>query len=136
MMLMNVDSGPVGPLVSTLANWASHFRGPNLQFPRQIGPLANWVPANRAPGKLVAGQLDPCGLVCPKMKVQISNLQDVFFSLVPPLKVPSTKKVILARLGVSRPIYVNVDSPTLGFLYFNFLGGYQLKKIPCMLYFA
>ena len=36
---------------------------------------------------------------------------------------------ILARLGVtSRPIYVNVDSPNLGFPYFNFLGGYQLKK--------
>ena len=26
---------------------------------------------------------------------------------------------------VSRPIYVNVDSPNLGFPYFNFLGGYQ-----------
>ena len=46
-----------------------------------------------------------------------------FSSLVPPLKVPSTKKLILARLGVSRPIYVNVDSPNLGFPYFNFLGG-------------
>ena len=33
-------------------------------------------------------------------------------------------------LGVSRPIYVNVDSPNLGFPYFNFLGGYQLKKHP------
>ena len=31
-------------------------------------------------------------------------------------------------LGVSRPIYVAVDSPNLGFPYFNFLGGYQLKK--------
>ena len=30
--------------------------------------------------------------------------------------------------GVSGPIYVNVDSPNLGFTYFNFLGGYQLKK--------
>jgi len=28
----------------------------------------------------------------------------------------------LARLGVSRTIYVNVDSPNLGFTYFNFLG--------------
>ena len=27
-----------------------------------------------------------------------------------------------------RTIYVNVDSPNLGFTYFNFLGGYQLKK--------
>ena len=33
-------------------------------------------------------------------------------------------------LGVSRPIYVNVDSPSLGFPYFNFLDGYQLKKHP------
>ena len=38
-----------------------------------------------------------------------------------------------AMLGVSRPIYVAVDSPNLGFPYFNFLGGYQLKKTPCML---
>ena len=27
-------------------------------------------------------------------------------------------------------IYVNVDSPNLGFPYFNFLGGFQLKKHP------
>ena len=39
-------------------------------------------------------------------------------------------KVNQARLGVSRPIYVNVDSPNLGFPYFNFLGGYQFKKHP------
>ena len=32
--------------------------------------------------------------------------------------------------GVSGPIYVNVDSPNLGFTDFNFLGGYQLKKLP------
>ena len=55
-----------------------------------------------------------------------------FFSLVPPLKVPSTKKLIQARLGVSRPIYVNIDTPNLGFPYFNFLGGYQLKKHPAL----
>ena len=52
----------------------------------------------------------------------------VFFSLVPPIKVPSTKTLILARLGVSRPIYVNVDSPNLGFPYFNFLGGYKWEE--------
>ena len=40
----------------------------------------------------------------------------------------TTKKLIYARLGVSRPIYVNVDTPNLGFPFFNFLGGYQLKK--------
>ena len=47
---------------------------------------------------------------------------------VPSLKVLSTKKLILARLGVSGPIYVNIDSPNLGFPYFNFLGGYELKN--------
>ena len=52
------------------------------------------------------------------------QIQDVFFfNWFPPLKVLSTKKLILARLGVSTPIYVNVDSPNLGFPYFNFLGG-------------
>ena len=45
------------------------------------------------------------------------------FSLGLPLKYLSTKKLIWARLGVSRTIYVNVDSPNLGFTYFNFLGG-------------
>ena len=43
----------------------------------------------------------------------------------------TTNKLIKAWLGVSRPIYVNVDSPNLGFTYFNFLGGFQLKKTPC-----
>ena len=28
-------------------------------------------------------------------------------------------------------IYVNVDTPNLGFPYFNFLGGYQWEKTPC-----
>ena len=53
---------------------------------------------------------------------------------VPPLKVLSTKKLIWARLGVSRPIYVNVDSPNLGFPYFYFLGGVPVKKkkAPCI----
>ena len=53
-----------------------------------------------------------------------------FFTLGLPLKVPSTNKLIYARLGVSRTTYVNVDSPNLGFPYLNFLGGYQLKKHP------
>ena len=48
------------------------------------------------------------------------------FSRIPPPK--STTNLILARLGVSRPICINVDSPSLGFPYF--LGGYQLKKHP------
>ena len=32
------------------------------------------------------------------------------------------------RLDVSRKIYISVDSPYLGFPYFNFLGGYQRKN--------
>ena len=44
----------------------------------------------------------------------------------PPLKVLSTNKFIWARLGVSRTIYVNVDSSNLGF-------PNQLKKTPCMM---
>ena len=48
------------------------------------------------------------------------------------LKLPSTEKLILARLGVSRTIYVIVDSSNIGFPYFNFLGGYQSHKTPCI----
>ena len=59
-------------------------------------------------------------------------IQGVFLTGTP-LKVPSTKKLIQARLGVSRTIYVNVDSPDPGFPYFNFLGGYQWKKHPVYL---
>ena len=33
-----------------------------------------------------------------------------------------------ARLGVSGPIYVDVNSPNLGFTYLNFLGGHQSQK--------
>ena len=33
---------------------------------------------------------------------------------------------------LGQSIYVNVDSPNLGFTNFNFLGGYQLKKTPCI----
>ena len=52
----------------------------------------------------------------------------VIFFTGTPLK--STEKLIWARLGVSRPIYVNVDSPNLGFPYFNFLGGTSEKNPP------
>ena len=38
------------------------------------------------------------------------------------------RKVNLGK--VSRPIYVNVDSPNLGFPYFNFSGGVPVKKSP------
>ena len=56
------------------------------------------------------------------------NIIRVFFSLGLPLKVPSTEKFFSARLCVSRTIYVNVDSPNLGFPYFNFLGEAQWKQ--------
>ena len=40
-------------------------------------------------------------------------------------------------LGVSRTIYVNVDSPNQGFPYLNFLGEAQCKKHPVYLcYFS
>ena len=51
-------------------------------------------------------------------------IQGVFFTGTPP-KNSKYKKLIYARLGVSWPFYVNVDSPNLGFTCFNFLGGYQ-----------
>ena len=54
----------------------------------------------------------------------------VIFSLVPPLKFLSTDNLIYTWLGVSRPIYVSVDSPNPCFPYF--LGGYQWKKSPCI----
>ena len=46
-----------------------------------------------------------------------TDMYRVFFFTGTPLKVPSTKNLIYAGLGVSRPIYVNVDSPYLGFPY-------------------
>ena len=41
-----------------------------------------------------------------------------------------TSKLISATLGVSRTIYVNVDSPYLGFPHFNVLGGTSEKNYP------
>ena len=58
----------------------------------------------------------------------VGLIQGVFYTGPPP---KSTKKLIYARLDVSRTIYVNVDSPNLGFSYFNFLGEAQSKKTPC-----
>ena len=52
-------------------------------------------------------------------------LQGVFFTGPPP-KMCKYRKL----LGVSRMIYVNVDSPNLGFPYFNFLGEAQCRKHP------
>ena len=65
--------------------------------------------------------------ICSKMKHEsiqsdFESSYRVLFSLGLPLKCLSTKKLIKARLGVSGPIYVNVDSPHLGFPYYNFLG--------------
>ena len=56
-------------------------------------------------------------------------IQGVFFTGTP-LK---SSKYILARLGVSRLIYVNVDSPNLGFPYFKLFRGVPVKKTPCIL---
>ena len=59
----------------------------------------------------------------PKDKDKDKPYTGCFLFNWPPLKVLSTKKLIQARLGVSRTIYVNVDTPNQGFTYFNFLGG-------------
>ena len=50
------------------------------------------------------------------------------FNCRPPLNVPSAKKLIQARLGVSKTIYVNVCSPNLGFPYSH--------QIYCQYYWA
>ena len=55
-------------------------------------------------------------------------IQGVFFFTGTPPKISKYKKLISASLGVSRPIYVNVDSPNLGFPYFYLLGEAQWKK--------
>ena len=55
-----------------------------------------------------------------KVIIYMVIIQGVFLMSLP-LKCPSTEKLFLARLGVSWTIYVNVDSPNLGFPYFNFL---------------
>ena len=52
--------------------------------------------------------------------IQVNNIQGDFLTGTPP------KKLILARLGVSRPIYVNVDSLNKGFPYF--LGGVPVEN--------
>ena len=51
-----------------------------------------------------------------------------FLTLGLPLKYQSTEKVNQARLGVSRTIYVNVDSPNLGFPYLTFQGRPSVKN--------
>ena len=99
-----------------------HIQQINISNTNQLGdqPLTRCA---------AACQLDPHHSLFPAKSLMIKLVENwsyrVFFSLIPPLKVPSTDKLIWARLGVSRPIYVNVDSPNLGFPDFNFLGGYQ-----------
>ena len=51
-----------------------------------------------------------------------SFVQGVFFFTGIPPKSSKYRKV---NLGKVRKIYVNVDSPNLGFPYFNFSGRYQ-----------
>ena len=53
---------------------------------------------------------------------KVENIQGDFFHWYPPTPPPPQKFQVQK---VSRPIYVNVDSPNLGFTYFNFL----VKKI-------
>ena len=49
----------------------------------------------------------------------------------------STEKLILARLVVSRTIFVNVDLSNLGSPYFIFFGEAQCKKHPvCVTFLA
>ena len=58
---------------------------------------------------------------------KFGQIQGVFYTGSPHHS-SKYRKVNLDRLGVSRTIYVNVDSP---YLYFNFLGEAQCKKTPC-----
>ena len=59
------------------------------------------------------------------------------FSLGLPLKVLSTEKLILARLVVSRTIFVNVDLSNLGSPYLIFFGEAQCRKHPvCVTFLA
>ena len=76
---------------------------------------------NLVPGGKVVSICHPNLMVVFNMNIAITILIQGVFLTGTPLKVPSTKKLILARLGVSGPIYVDVDSPNLGFPYFNFL---------------
>ena len=55
---------------------------------------------------------------------KFGQIQGVFYTGSPHHS-SNYRKVNLDRLGVSRTIYVNVDSP---YLYFNFLGEAQCKK--------
>ena len=70
--------------------------------------------------------LDFCSPNCHIFSRQMSqySLYRVIFSL----KVLSTDKLIQAAFGFSRLIYVNVDSPNLGFAYFNFLVTLYIAK--------
>ena len=59
------------------------------------------------------GNKAPRGKFCNSL--HIVSYTGCFFPLGLPLKCLSTEKLIYARLGVSRTIYVNVDSPHLVF---------------------
>ena len=68
--------------------------------------------------------------------IKHGKMQGVF-SLGLPLKVLSTEKLILARLVVSRTIFVNVDLSKLGSPYFIFFGEAQCRKHPvCVTFLA
>ena len=96
---------------------------PSSHYPRKISPKLRLFSKN------FFNQLsDRPWTLFPNSRFYLSYR--VIFFTGTPLKVPSTEKLIQACLGVSRTIYVNVDSPNLGFPYFNFL---RVKKIT--LYF-
>ena len=59
----------------------------------------------------------------------VTNYRVIFFTGTPSNN-SKDRKVNLAGLGVSRPIYVYVDSPNLGFPYVNILGEAQCKQHP------
>ena len=96
-----------------------------LQNERGLLDLTIHPPQCRLKGCFCHGSTTAhCAMHISHRTLPAANIQGVFFTGTP-LKVLSTKKLIQARLGVSRPRYVNVESPNLGFPYFNFVGGYQ-----------
>ena len=67
----------------------------------------------------------------PAQCAHVYMIQGGFFFTGPPSKMSKYRELILVRLGVSRTIYVNVDSPNLGSPYFDILGEAQCKITPC-----
>ena len=62
----------------------------------------------------------------PRPRLPLISLVSLEFASIHPVQF-ITEKLIKAMLGVSRTIYVNVDSPNLGFPYYYFLGATSEK---------